>query len=784
VTATRPTSAHHRVLLALLCGPLAVVALALPAGARAAAGAPQRAVTKVVRYGGWSTRVPRSWPVYRLTPGSHTCVRFNRHAVYLGTPGSAERCPAHAVGRTEAILVSPAMVTRGPHADAATPATAEAAALSGGAVAQVTRRAQHVVVTATWNHRPGLVRGALGARSVPAAARAYARREASALRGVGADVAHATTTAPPTTTTAPPTTTTATTTTPTTTTTSGTTFTPPTTASSPGSVFTGLGFDACSTPSPTTMSDWSASPFRAIGVYIGGTNMACSQNNLTSTWATTEADAGWHLIPIYVGLQAPNNGCGCAAISSSTTTAASEGVAAAQSAVAEAQALGLDAGNPIYDDMENYTRTISASQAVLTFLQAWTTTLHSAGYLSGVYSSELSGIEDLVAEQGTGYTEPDDIWVANWNGQASTADAALPSTDWADNQRLHQYRGGHTDDYGGASISIDSDYLDAATASPGTGALTTTIAAAPSIGVDPQGDGTTDLAPSWSGQSGVAQWRILAGSSPTDLAEMITVAGSHHTVVTHNAEAYYQVQAFNSTGQELGSSGTMETRSHVAIFGHSAFVANHGPGGLPVECFGIGGCRVATTIRDAHKLLARTGYAKVAAGGGIDHFALSPAVHKLVAGAGNHGLAVTVTIRSSAGRSATRLIRLVRFTTSGAGPRRVTSESSSTALRILGGTDFVSHGWTGGILVACAQSTPCAATPSVSLRGHAIATARVQSIGAGEIGYLSFQMTAAGHRLLGRATGNQLGATVSVTTSGQGLNPGSKATALLALDSF
>src|SRR5205823_11660912 len=82
------------------------------------------------------------------------------------------------------------------------------------------------------------------------------------------------------------------------------------------SYFTGLGFDACSAPSTTTMSAWSASPYRAIGVYIGGVNRGCSQPNLTSTWVSTEIAAGWGLIPIYVGLQAPSNGCGCAAISS------------------------------------------------------------------------------------------------------------------------------------------------------------------------------------------------------------------------------------------------------------------------------------------------------------------------------------------------------------------------------------------------------------------------------------------------------------------------------------
>jgi hypothetical protein len=69
---------------------------------------------------------------------------------------------------------------------------------------------------------------------------------------------------------------------------------------------------------------------------------------------------------------------------------------------------------------------------------------------------------------GTGYTEPDDIWFANWNGQLSTSDPAIPSADWAAHQRLHQYSGGHNETHGGVTINIDGDYLDGATVGSGT----------------------------------------------------------------------------------------------------------------------------------------------------------------------------------------------------------------------------------------------------------------------------------------------------------------------------
>jgi hypothetical protein len=226
--------------------------------------------------------------------------------------------------------------------------------------------------------------------------------------------------------------------------------------------FAGLGFDACSAPSSRTMAAWAASPYRAIGIYIGGANSACAQPNLTTSWVGAQLAAGWHLIPTYVGLQSPTSSCGsCAKLSSSRAT--TQGTEDAEDAVAQAQSVGIGAGNPIYFDMESYTRTTSATRATLTFLAAWTERLHALGYVSGVYSSSASGIADIAAEVGTGYAAPDDLWMANWNGQANTLDPYVSSSSWSLHQRLHQYRGGHDETYGGITINLDNDYVDGAT---------------------------------------------------------------------------------------------------------------------------------------------------------------------------------------------------------------------------------------------------------------------------------------------------------------------------------
>jgi hypothetical protein len=236
---------------------------------------------------------------------------------------------------------------------------------------------------------------------------------------------------------------------------------------SAASDYTGLGFDACTAPARRSMRAWESSPYRAIGVYIGGLNRGCSQPNLTAGWVAEQIAAGWHLIPTYVGLQAPTSSCtSCATLSPGS--AALQGAAAADDAVADARAIGIGPGSPIYNDMESYTRTASATSATLAFLAAWTNRLHALGYDSGVYSSSASGIRDLASRLGSLYPQPDDIWTANWNGQRNTADPYVPASAWSLHQRIHQYRGGHDETWGGVTINIDNNYVEGATAGSST----------------------------------------------------------------------------------------------------------------------------------------------------------------------------------------------------------------------------------------------------------------------------------------------------------------------------
>jgi hypothetical protein len=741
---TRP-AAWIASLLATLIAVLAVPAVGLAASSTPRAPATKTPATKAVTFRGYRLVVPATWPVYRLAAAPTTCVRFDRHAVYLGRPSAQQSCSGQAAGRTEAILVQPL----GPRAAQVLPATAAAGTAGSGAEAQILNRAHRVLVTATWNRRPAVIRRALHVASLSTAVRTAVRlRPHSAVAAANPRKAAGTRAAP-----------------------SGihsyarTRATVPATPAGPGEIYTGLGFDACSTPSAATMSHWGASPYRAIGIYIGGANAACSQPNLSATWVSQESVAGWHMIPIYVGLQSPSNSCGCAAISPSA--ASTQGTEAAQDAIVQAQAIGMGGGNPIYFDMEAYNRTSTNTSSVLAFLEAWTTALHAGGYQSGVYSSDASGISDLVAQFGTGYVEPDELWIANWNNQQSTADPDVPATEWAAHQRLHQYRGAHNETYGGSTINIDGDYLDGATAAAGTGSgvdAAPTTAPAPSLKVTAGPDGTTDLTPSWTGATGVASWQLMGGSSPTSFTYAVPriAAAARVPVVSRNAFADWEVEALDANGQLLGTSPAVPTPAHVIIFGNSAFAPRTGLGAVPVGCIGMSSCAVTTTISSGRTTFATTKREFIPAGGGLAYFKLSSVAQKALAKAHNRQLAVNVKVRGTSGPSATRKLTLSSFTTANPSPARSAGQSSQ--LKLIGTTEFVSHGWVGGILAECIGATPCQATTTLMAGRTTIARTRPQTLGAGELGYLSFSLTSAGHRLLTKTKTNQLGVTAAITT--------------------
>jgi len=373
---------------------MAIMALLLPvAHSGAAAAATAEPGLRLVTYLGYSFKVPASWRVVDLDQHQRACVRFDRHAVYLGTPSQSQACPSRLLGTTEAMLVEPAA---GPAAHIS----------EWNAVRrQVNVVAHGIHITATFDGHRSQIDRILASAGLP--------------RPVED---------------------------------------PPAVQQTPWlpakvTNYQGRGFDTCTAPSRSVMQTWwNDSPYAAIGIYIGGSDAACAQPNLTPAWLRNTAAQGWHFIPLYVGPQAAFGEL-------STTSSAGQGTAAATDAANQAQRLGFAPKSPIYYDMEGYPP--GQSTRVLRFLSAWSKRLHALGYSSGVYSSSSSGVADLARQYGRGvYTMPDVIYDALWNGQANTFDSVLSAGQWGNHHRLHQYRGNVTRTFGGVTLNIDLDFMN------------------------------------------------------------------------------------------------------------------------------------------------------------------------------------------------------------------------------------------------------------------------------------------------------------------------------------
>jgi hypothetical protein len=437
----------RRALAALLGSALAAAVLV---GAPTAASA----ATTTVTFKGVSVTVPEDWPVIRLD-GVAGCVRFDQHAVYVGDPGSST-CPATVAGHVEAVHL-----TRGEVLDARSPKNDVGAGRS-----QTGGTAIHPDLVVSDSAAP--VRAVVTSGDDPALAETIADSVAFAPDALTGGPVRASAPAPQDRIVAPAPTAATRTLTPSPSAAAGSAApTLQARAARAGTTFTGLGFDTCLTPSLAAMQAWAASPYRAVNMYVGGASRGCpNQPNLNSTWVSTVVAHGWTLIPTYVGLQAP-----CATQFPNriaTASAAAQGASSADDAINVINAIGLGVGSIVYFDMEAYnTGNAGCLQAVQTFLDAWTAQLHARGYLSGVYTSSSPMGPTLAAKLGDpAFHLPDDIWFARWNVDNGTVfgDPSIPDTGWANHQRIHQYLGGHTETWGGVSINIDNNRLDADTA--------------------------------------------------------------------------------------------------------------------------------------------------------------------------------------------------------------------------------------------------------------------------------------------------------------------------------
>lgn len=494
--------------------------------------------SQTVEYHGYRAEVPASWPVYDLEASPTTCVRFDRHAVYLGHPGETQLCAGRPIGRTEALLIEPADPETVDSVAAAVdpePNFGMASAVVGDVVVTVSygenresvlpylksqeqiEESRPVAPEATEQTDPKAEAAApdadveLGEPVEPAQSTESAQSTEPAQSAESTKPAEpaAESTEP-----AAPT--------------ESTQSTEPAAETAEVPVEEGAadrpaapramsaalttspppvgsrGFDACTAPSIETMRKWwpDPAPYSVVNIYIGGMSRACSQRNLTAEWvkraSAMEPHQGWTFIPTYVGRQAPCTGFS-ARMSTNVTTARAQARDEADDAVEAMRHLGFGAGNPIYLDIESYPRGSSCTSLVLNYVSAWTERLHQLGYYSGVYSSASTGIRDLgLNYSNRNYLRPDAIWNAHWDGVPDpyNSDRYIADSLYK-GKRIKQYRGGHNERWGGVTLNIDSNVVDGPVALPGTRSTRPTATPAPKPSVS----------------SGASGWSSSAGKS-------------------------------------------------------------------------------------------------------------------------------------------------------------------------------------------------------------------------------------------------------------------------------
>ena len=413
---------------------------------RAAAG------PRVVEYRGLRVPVPAGWEVHDLDRNPATCVRYDRHAVYLGRPGPQPDCPARIVGRTEALHLQPAERGARPRGEGRLSRTVvhtnELATVRIAATVDHETRLSvpeaGVSITGVYGTDPAPLQRLLRGTRVTANRPADPPPEPSDSESEQSDEPEL----------------------PGLPELSGTDLQPGESGAGSSEQSAeaeldrpwakGKGFDTCTAPSLAAMKAWRPS-FKITNIYIGGAARGCAQPNLTKSWVSQVRAMGYRITPTYVGLQAP---CGSRPQKFTTKNAAAQGAKAAVDAASRAQNLGIPEGAPIYFDMEAYKAGKGSCKAsVLRFVDNWVSRLKEEGYEPCLYSSVKSAIVDV--GKATGINKPVAVWFANWNGRAAIyGDPFMPDDWWSPHRRIKQYRGGHKETHGGVRLNIDSNVAD------------------------------------------------------------------------------------------------------------------------------------------------------------------------------------------------------------------------------------------------------------------------------------------------------------------------------------
>jgi photosystem II stability/assembly factor-like uncharacterized protein len=259
------------------------------------------------------------------------------------------------------------------------------------------------------------------------------------------------------------------------------------------------GLDKCEIATTSQMNVWwNESPYRDANIYIGGIARACSNTGLTSSWVSNVVERGWNLIPTWVGPQAP-----CASFnnrfSANPGTAREQGRREADAAVHVAASLGLippGSQTILYYDLEAFPNNKLCRTAAGQFLSGWTARLHELSQQSGIYGA---GCGSYPTDWPNLASPPDAVWLAHWifsdyTPSATVWDVAcVPNTLWDNNERIRQYAGGHSEEWGGVALNIDSN-----------------VALGPVVGINPSLQANLPTLEESFGSLGIMDMQLLA----------------------------------------------------------------------------------------------------------------------------------------------------------------------------------------------------------------------------------------------------------------------------------
>lgn len=237
---------------------------------------------------------------------------------------------------------------------------------------------------------------------------------------------------------------------------------------------TDQGFDRCVPPSVSQLAAWwDESPYSVVNIYLGGIHypLFCQTGIQDAFWVHAVAEQGWDFTAIWVGPQPP-----CTdfthRMSANLSTAYQQGRAEADGAAMRARELGLFGDLTIHYDVEGYFGDTACRNVVKSFLQGWTDRLHELDLRAGAYGGACSS---SVSDWAQNAPPIDQVWIAHWqlpaayNPDATVWNAVCVSNSlWPDHQRIKQYAGDHTETWGGAALTIDSNVFDTAVIGPGS----------------------------------------------------------------------------------------------------------------------------------------------------------------------------------------------------------------------------------------------------------------------------------------------------------------------------